>query len=115
MKSKKFKTKNGFASNLKVALKVFVILSLFSSFFVFKYDPINPVDEVTGTISSAYKPESKYATATRFIVDLDAGGTANVRAERMGKYEKGKRVVLQEYRSVVFGKRVYRFLRYDLN
>ncbi len=83
----------------------------FLGFLVFIYDPFHPEGEVIGTVKSVYKPESRYAMSTKFIVELDSGGVADVRADRMGTFKKGKLVVLQELKSTVFRRKAYKFLR----
>jgi hypothetical protein len=61
-------SKERLISNIKISLKVAAILLAFLGFLVFKYDPFHPGDQVIGTVKSVYKPESRYAVSTRFIV-----------------------------------------------
>ena len=88
------------------------ILLVFIGLLILVYDPFTPGHEVFGTVQSAYKPDSRYTTSIRFVIKLDSDKVVHVRADSMGPFRKGRRVILQELTSSIFHRKEYRFLRY---
>jgi hypothetical protein len=68
--------------------------------------------EYVGTVSGMDQPQTEYGAPTRFLVTLDQGKTVDVSASRMGPFQKGKRVLIREWRSQWFRRTRYTFVRY---
>lgn len=96
----------------KPIVLITVIVAVFSAFLVVVYDPMRPGDRVFGVLQSEYRQNLNQYVSTRYVVKLDSGQLVDVQANRLGTFQKGKRVILQEMSGMIFRRKEYRFLQY---
>ena len=93
-----------------VVLLFFVILLIMA----LATDHLQPTGiQHNGTITGAYKRETKYRVAKpKVIVKLDDGTMARILTTRMGAWQTGKRITVEEMRSKRFKRKAFRFVKY---
>lgn len=99
-------------NNPKTIIIITVIACVFSAILLLAYDPPVTGPEVPGSVQSEYKQTLRQHVVAHVVVKLDTGQLVEVQANRMGVFKKGRRVVLQEMKGLIFKRKQYRFLRY---
>ncbi len=89
-----------------------VILTL-TFFAISWFESYTPSKQVTGTVNSINKDIHSDKAPAQIVVVLDNGGYAQIDQDFVGVFQKGKKVVLQEYVSSIFRRKKYIFIRYE--
>ncbi len=85
----------------------------FAFFIISWFESFTPSVQVTGTVTSKNKNVYSDKAPTQVVVALDNGGYAQIDQDFMGVFQKGKKVILQEYVSTLFSRKKYTFVRYE--
>ena len=80
--------------------------------FLYKYDPLRSGIKETGVLVNIFSNQSRYGSETRYVIALNSGEKVHVNAARMGRYKKGRMVVVEKRISKILKKKSYRFIRY---
>ena len=104
--------KSVWRNHTKPIIIVAVILIIFSAILLLAYDPLIAGNEVSGTLQSEYRETLRGYVTTRFTVKIEDGRQIDIAAGRMGAFQKGRTVVLQEMNGLIFNRKEYRFVRY---
>lgn len=75
-------------------------------------DPFTPGEQKSGIVSEIRLPQSHYESITYVRITLDDGSQIEVDGARMGRFQKGRQVIVQEFTSKIFRLKRYEFVRY---
>ena len=102
------KQKNRF---LRVWLPVIVVVIL--SFYVLMFDPSRPVGQpVPGTSQAGKQAQLGEPIVNAYSVVLDDGRVVTIEGSLMEAVKAGRRVLVQENRTLIFKRHFFSFVRY---
>ncbi|OPY72472.1 MAG: hypothetical protein A4E63_01216 [Syntrophorhabdus sp. PtaU1.Bin050] len=89
-----------------------IIIVTLLLFYGFVFDPPRPVGaSLAGVVGATKEPQPKESIRKVCPVDLEGGGTVWADCGSTGFLEKGRRVLVQETRTLIFKRRDYSIVR----
>lgn len=89
-----------------------IIIVTLLLFYGFVFDPPRPVGApLAGAVGVTKEPQSKESIRKVCPVDLEGGGTVWADCDGTGFLEKGRRVLVQETRTLIFKRKDYSIVR----
>ena len=65
------------------------------------FDPLVPGEQKLGTVAGLHQPPVYRGTETHFLIKLDNGAIIEIDGTGMGIFQKGRRVIVQEFTSKI--------------
>ncbi|MCP4353426.1 MAG: hypothetical protein GY795_48880 [Desulfobacterales bacterium] len=116
------KSRNKKKQNNKKSLTLIEIMIFIAIFFMLALMVIIPADrpkpfqKIEGRIKGLHQTQNETGGVNEVIVKLVDERVVRISRAGLKKYVKGKRVLLQEYSSRIFGRSSFRFIKYiELN
>ncbi|MCP4344347.1 MAG: hypothetical protein GY795_02340 [Desulfobacterales bacterium] len=112
------KSRNNKKQNNKKSLTLIEVMIYIAIFFILALMVIIPADrpkpfqKIEGRIKGLHQSQDQTGGVSEVIVKLIDERVVRISRAGLRKYVKGKRVLLQEYRSKIFGRSSFRFIKY---
>jgi hypothetical protein len=75
-------------------------------------DKLEPFEKIEGRIVGLFQPQTEWGSRTEFVIELNDGRTIHLGSSRLGTFQQGRAVLVQEYRSKILGRSEFQFMKY---